>query len=1108
MWRYIDLPQGTVKDPLTDSLYTFSEGVFKDIITLEGAQTLSDLQGSITSETYITSYIITTGSSGNTGSTTLNNGLNNSKTTTNQSSNDEQQLASPTSGKRVRFVLQPAPDVVYIDDREDKTTSKHSSIIITGSENVYSIPSKIMSSSTTTKTATHRSPSRTSIPPLLNMSFVDAVNKKYLDLSTGRFSFLSSSSSYSPTIGDGSNRANSSGGGLKQKNYQENEYNFSSSSSHSPQQKSIHSLNNIDNDSSSFSNTTNREQQQTTITLSLKQAIDQQILNPHSAYIVDTLEKKNYNLDDAYQQGLIMASTTDTSHTHVIDRKNQSKPYELGDALKLGILKLGDASLSQSYNIISKTESLIISSVYDHKLATYIEPNQAIKTKILDPYHGLYHNTATNEAISIDDAMNKGFILVQPQVSSPSSASASSRHGSDKYVISTSLIRETRSYHLLGVIDHVNNKELTVQEAIRSGILDKQGGQYINKVTGEIFSISEAILHGHIRAQPLPVVNNDNVSIDGVHSSSGTQSTSSLHKRGAVKETKTYTLISAIHPRTKREIPIRQAIDEGIIDHAKGFYVDTIKNETLPISIAIEKGLIFTELIDQHGRRFIKSLIIEEVIDPLTKRRLGVNEAIQSGLLNPTVTTYYHPITKKHLTILEAYEQELIIGKFHDNVPSSFTTGNEHREQVFYLITGITDVRTHRTYTLQEGIQHKLFDHKKGVYIHPLTNEEINIGDAVKKGIIQVKAVSSEIAFMTDGTDKNRRAAYISQLPYTDSSTHDSRSKLSIRIESNARPRTPYEINEYETLQESGGRKENDVIEIASINRIPRNHAQRRTHHSTQEEIIEQYTTNITDRQVIIDRSQRSKSRERPKRIEEVVIDDTGRRGKTIDIKDDKYTLHREIVIDGDRRVPTVPKRPPPKDYLVINGSTKHDEREVIKLIPTPQRPIQPTQSVRPLTIDDREGESKRIHHGEIHIDEHYHNYQKKPSTITTTKEVIDITDHVPHKPIRPVTTTGRTETTTRTDAWLKSIENQQPSTIVDYDENQSWSEEEWEQWYCLMMVKGQPYRVVWVMNTLTGDRLPLSNALQRGLVDTKQRLFFDQKLGKSYTFEQAVELG
>ena len=76
-------------------------------------------------------------------------------------------------------------------------------------------------------------------------------------------------------------------------------------------------------------------------------------------------------------------------------------------------------------------------------------------------------------------------------------------------------------------------------------------------------------------------------------------------------------------------------------------------------------------------------------------------------------------------------------------------------------------------------------------------------------------------------------------------------------------------------------------------------------------------------------------------------------------------------------------------------------------------------------------------------------------------------------------------------------------------EHNQSWSEEEWEQWHAIMMIKDKPYRVIWVMNTATGDRLPLQNAYQRGLVDTKQRLFFDEKLNRqAYSFEKAVELG
>jgi hypothetical protein len=570
----------------------------------------------------------------------------------------------------------------------------------------------------------------------------------------------------------------------------------------------------------------------------------------------------------------------------------------------MGILKVGDP---QSYNVISKTESLIISSVFDHRSNTFIDPNVAIRTKILDPYHGLYLNNLTQETISIDDAMSKGFVIVEQQPPS----NTHHHHHNDKYVISTSLIRETRSYHLLGVRDYINNKELSVQDAIRLGILDKQNGQYINRKTNEIFSISEAIAQGHIRAQPLPVES----------TTSQDNSGNSNIKRGTVKETKTYTLKSAIHPKTRQEIPIRVAIDEGIIDHAKGFYVNSLTGENLPISVAIEKGLIFTELIDLHSRRFVKTLIIEQVIDPVTNRRLGVTEAIKTGLLNSNITIYYHSVTQKQLTILEAYEQGLIIGRFRDSHPSSFY--GDQREQVFYLITGVIDIRTDKVYNLQEGIQQKLFDHKKGVYIHPITGDEINIGDAVKRGFIQVQAVSSQISFNnTEQISTDKRRAIISQEPY--GSTNDSRSKLSIRIESQGRSRTPYEINESETLQ-----REKDVVEIESIQRLPRH---KKKYTTREEEIIEHHTTNVVDKEVFIDRSgsNRGKSNEKQRQqyIEEVIIDDginNNRRAK-FDIKEDRHTSHREIVIEGDRYVP-----PPPKDHLIIHDT--HREHEVIEFI-------------------------------------------------------------------------------------------------------------------------------------------------------------------------------
>ena len=381
-----------------------------------------------------------------------------------------------------------------------------------------------------------------------------------------------------------------------------------------------------------------------------------------------------------------------------------------------------------------------------------------------------------------------------------------------------------------------------------------------------------------------------------------------------------------------------------------------------------------------------------------------------------------------------------------------------------------------------------LFDHKRGVYIHPINRTEINIGEAVRQGFIQVQAVSSQISFNNiDHLSADTRRAIISHEPF--GQQNDSRSKLSIRIESQTNPRKPYEIRENESFQ-----RDKDVVEIESVQRLPRH---RKSNIRHEEEIIEQRTTNVFDREIFIgggggkSTPQRARSNEplRQQFIEEVVIDDgsnLNRRGK-IDIKEERHTSHREIVIDSDRQNP--PVIPPVRDHLVINGSTRqHDVRVV-----SSNRPQQPFIGPRPIHIDDRHEEGRRIHHGAIHIDDHHPSTTSRTSTQTNIiRDYIDISEQriATKQPIRVSPQPPPTSTTT-------------------FDEHQSWTEEEWEQWHCILMIEGKPYRVVWVMNTATGDRLPLQTAYQRGLVDTNQRLFYDEKLNRqSYSFERAVELG
>jgi hypothetical protein len=150
------------------------------------------------------------------------------------------------NNKKVRFIVQKQPI---------SSTSNENNILI---------------SSTKTNEMTQRK----------NLSFVDAVNSKHLDLSTGFFSspspFILSSSSFSSST----------------TSPDQHRHHFSSPSSHT----TITTTDNKNLATSSVNNhpppvgadsTTN-----TTTTITLKEAIDANILDAHSAYVVDTLEQR------------------------------------------------------------------------------------------------------------------------------------------------------------------------------------------------------------------------------------------------------------------------------------------------------------------------------------------------------------------------------------------------------------------------------------------------------------------------------------------------------------------------------------------------------------------------------------------------------------------------------------------------------------------------------------------------------------------------------------------------------------------------------------------------------------------------------------------------
>lgn len=195
----------------------------------------------------------------------------------------QQHRHSPSSSSSVDSSVAFETTYVIPSNDNESNPNKKVRFIVQRQPPAITLPANISITTTTTKTNEMTQQQHAATATQKTLSFVDAVNNKHLDLSTGLFSspssfILSSTFSSSPSSSD-----------------QHRHPHTHFSSSFSPPHSSITTGDNK-NFSTTSSSVNNRAPlpvgADSTATITLKEAIDANILDAHSAYVVDTLEQR------------------------------------------------------------------------------------------------------------------------------------------------------------------------------------------------------------------------------------------------------------------------------------------------------------------------------------------------------------------------------------------------------------------------------------------------------------------------------------------------------------------------------------------------------------------------------------------------------------------------------------------------------------------------------------------------------------------------------------------------------------------------------------------------------------------------------------------------
>nr|BAE93514.1 regeneration-upregulated protein 2 [Enchytraeus japonensis] len=219
-----------------------------------------------------------------------------------------------------------------------------------------------------------------------------------------------------------------------------------------------------------------------------------------------------------------------------------------------------------------ESQTFIITAVEDPRTGVEISLDEACSVGIINQMEGKYTNPDTRESIPIPHAMNLGKIRVEF-----TKTKKSAEKKSDLGLITIRTCGEPRPFTIRAVVDPLTDRHLTVDEAIKQGVLDQKRGVYRNSVTNQELSMADAL---DSRLLVVEFEHGDDVD----------------HGEREVL-TKTYAIHHVIDTRTGKRLTFAEAVRLGFVDADTGAYKNKKTGQTVYVGDAIKQGWIIASVV-------------------------------------------------------------------------------------------------------------------------------------------------------------------------------------------------------------------------------------------------------------------------------------------------------------------------------------------------------------------------------------------------------------------------------------------------------------------------------------------------------------------------------
>lgn len=396
---------------------------------------------------------------------------------------------------------------------------------------------------------------------------------------------------------------------------------------------------------------------------------------------------------------------------------------------------------------------------------------ESVETGVLDLNTGEVIDESTGEKLSIANALQMG--IFSPEVSDQVLLSLKiTAEPGEKITVEEMFKTGQLDVNTGMYIDPSSGKYISLEDAINAGLVDASSVVFVHPTTGEAVTLEEAAKQNLIDLATSRVVDPQTGKEASFADTVGLTSVEELFKNGHIDPTTGEFINSA----TNQRMSLRQAVDIGLLDENKTLFVHPVTGETMTVADAGRKGLIDLDtgkvidpktqceasLADSVGitsvEQMFKDGLIDpktgEYVDPTSGKKMSLHDAIDAGLLDPSRVLFTDSFSGETTTLLEAAKRGMldldtatyVDPKNRKHMPLATAVNITSLEDL--LRKGCIDPKTgefveastSNRMPIQYAIDAGLLDAEKVLFVNPANGETLTLAEAARQEVVDLEA--------------------------------------------------------------------------------------------------------------------------------------------------------------------------------------------------------------------------------------------------------------------------------------------------------------------------------------------------------------------------------